>query len=173
MATSPKEIVREAMERASAITRASQAIELIGKSLSGRMRNRPLRAAFHRHTVNSVACRDPGIEPAVQGTHSFEAIIHQYPGHLGGGGLVGTGAIAEYVAVTRQVLQMLLHVDQRDADGPGDATRLELDRGWRPYINNQRRRGYRQQLMELIDGDLRHPLHGIKCLTLPLLVGDV
>src|SRR3954453_9455610 len=159
MATSPKEIVREAMERASAITRASQAIEFVGKSLSGRMRYSPPLGAFHRHTVNSVACRDPRIEPAVQGTHSFEAILHQYPGHLGGGSLVGTGAIADYVAVARQLAQMLLHIDQRNADGPGNATRLELDRGWRPDVNNQRRRGCRHQLVELIDRDLRHPQH--------------
>src|SRR4051794_3234480 len=137
------------------------------------MRYSPLRVAAHRHTVNSVACPDPRIEPAVQWTHSFEAILHQNAGHLGGGSLVGTRAIADYVAVTWQVPQMLLHIDQRDADGPGDATRLELDRGWRPDINNQRRRGCRHQLVELAGRDLRHPQHGIKSLTLPPLVGNI
>src|ERR1700761_3172343 len=113
MATNPKEIVNDAMERSAAIPEARKSLNLLRISISNRMRHGFVQRAAHRHLLNSVACCDPGIEPAVQRPDPIEAVFHQYFCDLSRRSFVGTGAVADYFPVARQVAQMLLHVGQR------------------------------------------------------------
>src|SRR5260221_13370986 len=88
---------------------------------------------------HSITGGDPGIETAQQGPDPLEAVIHQDFGDARRRGFARAAAVQDDVPIARQLLELAGNVLQRNMQGTGNPTRLEIARRDRPHIDDDGR----------------------------------
>src|SRR3954454_11004434 len=101
MATSPKEIVSEAIERASVAIDCKNALPVAASQppRPGLGSDQARFCEVDRNNIHRITGRDPGVQATMQRSDPFEPVVHQKLRNLGGGGLVWTGAVGNNLTV--------------------------------------------------------------------------